>query len=127
MKKWIFSTLVVLLTLSCNSNDDKKMFYGDKFEVNAPITPDELIHAIDKDSFTQDIQVSGTIDKSCGHTGCWITLKNDKDKTIFVSYKDDAFTTAKKIDGKQVTLIGSGSYNEKKEEYEFVASGVILN
>jgi len=126
MKKLIFSTLVVLLTLSCNSNDGKKM-YGEKFEVASPITPDELIQAIDKDSTAKDIQVSGTIDESCAHTGCWITLKNDKDKTIFVSYKDDGFTTAKEIDGRQVTLIGSGSYNWEKEQYEFIATGVILN
>lgn len=128
MRKWIFSTIVVLLALSCNNNDDgSRVFYGEKFEEDAAITPDELIHAIDNDSDVQNIKVAGTIDESCAHTGCWITLKNDENKTIFVTYKDDAFVTAKKIDGKKATLLGTGSYNEKKEEYEFVATGMILN
>ncbi len=130
MGKWIFSTLIVLLSLSCNSNEDignEKMFYGEKFEVNAPITPDELIHAIDNDSSIQDIQVSGVIEKSCSHKGCWVTLKNDENKKVYVTYKDESFTTALKIDGKPITLIGTGSHNDKKDQYEFVASGVILN
>jgi hypothetical protein len=129
MSKWIFSTLIVLLSISCNSNGDGgvKIFYGEKFEVATPITSDELIHAIDNDSLTQEIQVSGTIEKSCSHSGCWVTLENEQNKKIFVSYKDDGFTTAKKIEGKKVTLVGTGSHNEEKDQYEFVASGVILN
>jgi hypothetical protein len=129
MRKWIFSTLVVLMAISCNNkvDDGSKIYYGEKFEENAPITPDELVHVIDSNTSVHDVQVIGTIDESCGSTGCWITLKGGDDKTILVTYKDQAFTTAKKIEGKKVILVGSGNYNEKKDEYEFVATGMILN
>ena len=121
--------LVVMMAISCNNSvdDGSKVYYGEKFEENAPITPDELVQAIDSNKSVQDVQVSGTIDESCESSGCWITLKGGDDKTILVTYKDNAFTTAKKIQGKKVTLLGNGNYNEKKDEYEFVASGFILN
>lgn len=119
---------VAAILTACNSNTTEgvKIFYGAKFDVNTPITTDQLITAIDNND-TAKTQVSGIIEKSCSHRGCWITLENEADKKIFVSYKDDAFTTAKKIDGKKVTLIGNGSHNAEKNQYEFVADGVILN
>lgn len=127
MKKWIFSTLIAIVALSCNNNEVAEKIYGEKFEINAPISPDELTQAIDSQATIQDVQLSGTIDESCPHSGCWMVLKNTEDKEIFVTYKDEAFTTSLDIDGRKVTLLGSGSYNEKKDEYEFVASGLILD
>lgn len=128
MKQWIFNLLIITSMIACNSNNDGvKIFYGEKFEVSSPLTPDQLIDSIDNQQATDKIQVSGTIEKSCSHRGCWLTLENDADKKIFVTYKEDAFTTAKKIDGKKVTLVGKGSHNSEKDQYEFVADGVILN
>ncbi len=127
MRTWILSLVAAAIMTACSSNSEGvKIFYGEKFDVNAPVTTDQLITAIDNND-TAKTQVSGIIEKSCSHRGCWMTLENEAGKKLFVSYKDDAFTTAKKIDGKKVTLIGNGSHNTEKDQYEFVADGVILN
>ena len=65
MKKWIFSTLIAIVALSCNNNEVAEKIYGEKFEINAPISPDELTQAIDNQATIQDVQLSGTIDESC--------------------------------------------------------------
>lgn len=124
--------LLIILTLmtfiiSCSNQDGVKIYYGEKFEEKNPITTEQLIESIQQNETTELIQVSGTIEKSCSHSGCWLTLDNPADEKIFVTYKDNAFTTAKRIDGKKITLLGHGSHNEEKNQYEFVAEGVILN
>lgn len=128
MKKiFIILSIFTLLIACSNNNEGVKIFYGEKFEVVQPISTDDLITTIDAQGKTDAIQVAGTIEKSCTHTGCWMTLDNTAKQKIFVTYKDDAFTTAKKIEGKKVTLLGEGSFDQEKNQYEFVASGLILN
>lgn len=128
MKKILFACTLMTLLVSCSNNSDGvQIFYGEKFDVENPITTDELIENIQQNTRTDKIQVSAEIEKSCSHTGCWMTLENNAQEKIFVTYKDNAFTTAKKINGKKVTLIGEGKHNPEKQQYEFVASGLIIN
>lgn len=128
MMKHIFLAIAFCaFFVSCNQSDGVKIYYGEKFDVAKPISTDELIQQIDANGTTSTLQVAGTIDKSCIHTGCWMTLENSANQKIFVTYKDNAFTTAKKIDGKKVTLQGEGSHNAEKDQYEFIAEGIILN
>lgn len=128
MMKHIFLAIAFCaLLVSCNNTDGVKIYYGEKFDVAQPISTDELIQNIDANGTTPTLQVAGTIEKSCTHSGCWMTLENTSNQKIFVTYKDNAFTTAKKIDGKKVVLQGEGSHNSDKDQYEFVAEGIILN
>jgi hypothetical protein len=126
VKHWIFLISVALLT-ACTESKPVKVFYGEKFEVVDPMTPDQLITLLDEEQTADDVLVEGSIEKSCTHSGCWMTLVNEKGETIFVSYKDEAFTTAKDIKGRKVTLKGAAKKDEKKGEYNIVASGLIIN
>ena len=125
--KWFLLSIITCVLAACNSGAPVKVFYGEKFTETQPISADSLIKAIDGQAAVKGIQVSGTVDKSCTHKGCWLTLENVTGEKIMVTYKDDAFTTAKDIKGRKVTLIGDGNKNADKDQYEFIATGVILN
>lgn len=112
---------------ACTESKPVKVFYGEKFEVVDPMSPDQLITLLDEEQTAENILVEGAIEKSCTHSGCWLTLVNEKGETIFVTYKDEAFTTAKDIKGRKVTLKGAAMKDEKKGEYNIVATGLIIN
>jgi hypothetical protein len=119
--------LTALLMAACIQKKPVKLFYGEKFEVINPISADELIELLDEEKKGGDLIVEGEIEKSCTHSGCWMTLVNTKGEKIFVTYKDETFTTAKDIKGRKVTLKGMAEKDEKEGEYKFVASGLIIN
>lgn len=123
----IIIALTSILMVACTQNEPVKLFYGEKFEVVDPMTADELIELLDAENRAGDITVEGEIEKSCTHSGCWMTLVNTKGEKIFVTYKDEAFTTAKDIKGRKVALKGTAEKDEKEGEYKFVASGLIIN
>jgi hypothetical protein len=128
--KNIFSALVAIsiLVVSCNtSGNSVKIFHGEKFDTTGVITTAQLLDSLSKISSIQDVKVSGTIDKSCTHSGCWLTLKNEKGTEILVTYKDESFTTAKDIAGRQLVVLGNVAQDTTEGGYQFVASGLILN
>lgn len=124
MKNWIYGIIATLVLVACNQKEEVKSLYGEDFQISSPISSDQLIQEIDKNAEVKNVQVEGVVDKSCGHTGCWLTLKNSEGKMIYVTYKDDAFTTAKDLKDRKVVLQGEGSYNADDEEYSFIASGL---
>ncbi|MBP7822176.1 MAG: DUF4920 domain-containing protein, partial [Saprospiraceae bacterium] len=98
-------------------------------------------------------QMKGTVEAVCQAKGCWMSLKSasDPSKLILVKFKDYAFFMPKDIAGKTVVVQGS-AYKEvtsieelkhyaedegkskkeidaiksPKEEYKFMAEGVII-
>lgn len=118
-----------LLLNACQEGKPVNIFYGEKFESANSVTPEQLItlvEALDEESVVSDVVVSGVIEKSCTHSGCWLTLENEQGAKILVTYKDEAFTTEKRIKGKKVTLKGDAS-KDGEQSYKVVASGLILN
>ncbi|MCO5232955.1 MAG: DUF4920 domain-containing protein [Chitinophagales bacterium] len=124
MKNWIYGIIATLILLGCSQQEEVKSLYGEDFNISSPISTEQLIQEIDSKAEVKNTQVEGVVEKSCGHTGCWLTLKNSQGKTIYVTYKDDAFTTAKNLKDRKVVLQGEGRYNQDDEEYEFIASGL---
>lgn len=123
----IIVALTAILMGACTHREPVKLFYGEKFEVVNPMKADELIELLDAENKAADLIVEGEIEKSCTHSGCWMTLVNTKGEKILVTYKDGAFTTAKDIKGRKVALMGTAEKDEKEGGYKFVASGLIIN
>lgn len=121
--------LGLIWMVSCNQNGGHvKIYHGEKFDTTGVISTEQLLETLAQKGKVENVIVSGTIDKSCKHTGCWLTLKNNKGKEVLVTYKDEAFTTAKDIEGRKVTAKGNVGINpEDSTGYQFVASGIILN
>ena len=129
MRNIFFALLAVsMLAASCNpSGGNVKIYHGEKFDTTGVISTEQLLDSLGKVSAISDITVSGTIDKSCKHSGCWLTLKNEKDTEILVTYKDESFTTAKDIAGRHVVAKGTVARDTTEGGYKLVAAGLILN
>jgi hypothetical protein len=123
----IIIALAVVFVSACTENKPVKLYYGEKFEVVEPMSADELIKLLDAETQAADLIVEGEIEKSCTHSGCWMTLVNTRGEKVFVTYKDGSFTTAKDIKGRKVALKGAAEKDEKEGEYKLVASGLIIN
>lgn len=156
MKYVILLSTLLLALFSCaeKSNSQKKInsvTYGESFD--ASIAKDisqlsELMETTDSVS----IVLSGTIEKTCAVKGCWMQLKAGKENNLRVTFKDYAFFVPKSgaegnkavINGfcvKQETSVEELRHyakdagesdeaialiTEPKMEYNFVASGVII-
>ena len=129
MRKYLFSCIASILILSaCKESEPVKIFYGERFDAVDPISAEELLGMLEKDSIVEDVLVQGVVEKSCSHSGCWMTLANTKGKEVLVTYKDDAFKTAKKgMKEKKVVLKGYAERGDSPDSYKIIASGLILN
>jgi len=129
-----------------------RRFYGQSFEILAPISVEEMVNKLAEQQPIEDLVVQGTIVDVCQAKGCWLTLKSENDGDIRVTFKDYGFLVPKDISGKTVVIKGTGmiettsvadlqhyaedegqtpeeiaTITEPLEEYTFVASGVKIN
>ncbi len=109
---------------------------------------DEIMQ--DQDSI--EVKLTGTIEKTCKMKGCWMTINTGDSSTIRVSFKDYGFFVPKdSVGGRTAIFEGKAlrsvttvemlkhyaqdegksakeikAITEPKEEYTFVASGVLI-
>jgi hypothetical protein len=127
-KSLLYLIVVAVIGLSaCTESQPVNVFYGEKFEVQHPMSVDELLKRLENGSIQKEVQVEGVITKSCTHSGCWLMLESSQGVEVLVTYKEEAFTTAKNIKDRKVVLKGTAEYNQEKERYDVAASGLILN
>jgi hypothetical protein len=145
--KRILYTLAFLLSITiCKSQEYS--YIGEKFSTDNVIAVDEAI----QQNFDEEIVIKGTVDAVCQVKGCWMTLKGaDSKNEIFVKFKDYAFfmpfdlqgdAVVKGILSKNVTSVeelrhyaeDKGQSKEEimaidkpKEEFHFMASGVLIS
>ena len=75
----------------------------------------------------QPIKIKGTITNYCKGEGCWMELKNDNGKDLFIEVENKAFVLPYKIENK--TAIVSGQLVKNSEDstsYSVVASGILI-
>lgn len=151
MKTWT----LVLLTFafaSCSKLLEKKpQHFG---EYGQPIDIMNTL-AIEKIKGLQDgqkIQITTTIEKTCANKGCWMEVKDGQGGTMRVTFKDYGFfVPTEGVEGKETIIEGileKKTYSvdelrhyaedagksaaeiamitEPKEEYAFVADGVVI-
>jgi hypothetical protein len=124
--------------------------FGEEFNAEGSIPSTEL-PALFTEIDTVDAVVSGKIQASCKHSGCWMDLEMGEQDVIHVTFKDDEFTIPLDAAGKNAIIKGYAfremipvetlrnyareegrsdeeiaAITEPEWEYEFIATGVIL-
>lgn len=61
-------------------------------------------------------KISGTVEEVCQSKGCWMTLRNEQNQSVRVTFKDYGFFVPKDIQGREVILEGTASVAELEED-----------
>lgn len=72
-------------------------------------SPDQVISTLEKQDELKDVIIQAEVSAVCEKKGCWLTLKNSKDKTMMVKMKDYAFFLPMSAVGKTVLLNADAS------------------
>jgi hypothetical protein len=128
-----------------------QQYFGEQIEADDALTFVELVNKMETVDSMQ-VKVRGTVEEVCQAKGCWMNIVSDEtDKEMFVKFKDYGFFMPKDISGKEVIMEGYAfreftpvdelrhyaedagksaeeisAITEPKEEFKFMASGVIL-
>jgi len=108
--------VIALLISACNSpvgqketstetEQSKEGFYGEKINIENPITGNELM-ALLAESDSVWVTMKSTIVSNCQSSGCWMHLSMGNNETINVTFKDYAFFIP--LDSKGKTAIVEG-------------------
>lgn len=156
MKNIILLSFLALFLMACGKKEtaqQKPTFqtYGQTFDQS---TAEDISNLSSLMSESDSIAVTlvGTIEKTCAVKGCWMQLQNGNENTLRVTFKDYGFFVPKAgAEGKKTTIQGYcvkqetsvedlrhyaqdagespdyiASITQPKTEYNFVASGVII-
>lgn len=152
MLKQFFSVAILCLIFAASSFGQDQEYFGDKISEKKAMKYEKLLKKMKKqDSLA--VKVTGTVESVCQMKGCWMTIvSEDENKpTMMVKFKDYGFFVPKDISGKKVIMKGYAykevtpvdelrhyaedagkskeevaAITEPKEEFKFMASGVIL-
>lgn len=152
----LFSILGIISTSSCTQKDqtsEKTSYktYGSQFD---PSDTQEIssLSALMEEQDSVAVTLTATIEKTCAVKGCWMQLKTTEESPLRVTFKDYGFFVPKSgMEGKTTTVKGYcvkqetsvetlrhyakdageseeyiASITQPKLEYNFVASGVII-
>lgn len=152
MKKIL--ALLSIITIAITSNAQTSTLYGTEFNAEKPITISKAIQTLEKATSANvaDTKITGTIVNTCAKKGCWMNITDEKGNDVRVTFKDYSFfvpTTG--VENAHVTVAGTfkkettdvatlkhfaedagkskkeiAKITEPKNEYTFVATGVII-
>jgi len=136
-------------------SEDNTQYVGALFEKDSPLSFNDLMTQLKKEDAVEDVAVKGKVISVCQAKGCWMNLTSEThedDEPIFVKFKDYGFFVPKDLSGESVIMHGRAykevtsvdelrhyaedegksdefiaSITEPKEEYKFMADGVILS
>ena len=152
MSKQIFSIIILFFVFATVSFGQDLQYFGDQISEKKAISYEKLLKKMKKSDSLQ-VKVVGTVESVCQMKGCWMTIvSEDEDKpAMMVRFKDYGFFVPKDISGQKVIMKGYAykevtpvdelrhyaedagkskeeiaGITEPKEEFKFMASGVIL-
>ena len=152
MLKHFFSTAIICLIFAASSFGQELQYFGDKISEKKAVSYEKLLKKMKKKD-SLEVKVVGTVESVCQMKGCWMTIvsKDDDNPDMMVKFKDYGFFVPMDISGKQVIMQGYAykevtpvdelrhyaedagkskeeiqAITEPKEEFKFMASGVIL-
>ena len=134
----------MLAAHACSLKEKKYDYYGVEINSKGAIRVENLINNVSE--VGKSFKVKGRIEEVCQMKGCWITLENDQNVTIRVTFKDYGFFVPKNISGREVIVNGvalnevideavarhyaadgGAAYDESmRNTISFVAEGVIV-
>ncbi len=142
---------VLLLFVAVSCSQPNENYYGEKIDDKEIISIAEAKSILDNGE-KANVKLEGEILTTCEKKGCWMTMKMDDGKEIRVTFKDYGFfVPTSGAEGKKAIIAGEAvkeitdvetlqhyaqdagkseseiaAITEPKEEYNFVASGVII-
>lgn len=69
-------------------------------------SPDKIIRELTTKDSLQNIVIQADVTAVCTKKGCWMTLQNTQNQTVFVKMKDYAFFVPQDMVGKKVLIHG---------------------
>ena len=114
MKKLIFATIALLVSLASNAqppagNADKGDTYGNKVKAKGAIPLAELVSQLEKESSMPEAKISAKIVEVCPNKGCWLKLELPDGKQATVKMKDYGFFVPLAAKGQTVVIDGQAS------------------
>ena len=110
--------LILLVTTACNMSEPKEL--GVKFEVNNPMSIDELVEQMKIQPQLENIQLKGEINKSCLSEGCWFTIKDKNGNSYTIDVKDEQFRLPNTSAGKIVIALLDAKTDTTDNEPELI-------
>lgn len=151
MKSWTLLFLVLAVS-SCFMLTEKKPVhfgeYGEPIDIMNTLDIEKLANFKDGEK----IQLTTTIEKTCAAKGCWMEVQDGKGGTMRVTFKDYGFfVPTEGVEGKKTIIEGIlqkkiytvdelqhyaedagksaeeiAQITEPKEEFTFIADGVVI-
>lgn len=151
MRSLVFLCFVVSLS-SCYKLVEKKPQHFGEYGQPIDIVNTLAIEKLAEFTEGEKIQLTTTIEKTCANKGCWMEVKDGKGGTMRVTFKDYGFfVPTEGVEGKETVIEGileKKTYSvdelrhyaedagksaeevamitEPKEEYSFIAEGVVI-
>lgn len=148
----IFAIACNNATSTPTAKEGDKSFHGEKITADGALEIDAVLAKLG-DQEKIETKMIGTVESVCQKKGCWMNIvsENEESKEIFVKFKDYGFFMPLDIAGQKVIMQGEAfkevtpvdelrhyaedegkskeeieAITEPKEEYKFMASGVII-
>lgn len=155
MWKSVLIIAICFSIISCATEEEQQkegQVFGAEITANDAISYDQLLKKM-KGQDSLAVKVQGKVEEVCQAKGCWMNIVSDDSEQpqMFVKFKDYGFFVPKDIAGRQVIMEGYAykevtpveelrhyaedkgkpaeeiaAITEPKEEFKFMASGVIV-
>lgn len=112
-KKIIHIIVIAFSFVACQSTTHN---LGEQFVTKNPISVDSALTILNTTSALKDVQVEGTINKSCMSEGCWLTIKDNSGTEILFNIADKKFTIPMDSPGKAVVVLVDEAATKKNAE-----------
>ena len=104
MKNLYLILSLLLAVYACSLKEKKYDYYGAKVDSKGAVRVEAFINNVSE--VGKPFKVKGRIQQVCQMKGCWITLENERNVNIRVTFKDYGFFVPKNISGREVIVNG---------------------
>lgn len=113
MKKIFYVLIFISMMVACESTTKN---LGEQFTVQQPVSIDEVLVQLQSNNSLKDIQIEGTIEKSCMSEGCWFTIKDTSGTEILFNVKDKKFKVPTNSPGKVAIMLADAARDTTSEQ-----------
>lgn len=133
MKK-LFAFILVVVTLSCNTNPRDNIqqtgSFGNAVSSTSTQSVAEVVMQVAQHNLAGVVTVKGTIADYCKGEGCWLTLENKNGQPLFVEVENNAFVLPNNIAGKLADVQGVISFDTAQDGSitpKILANGITIS
>lgn len=109
----IIALTVLLLAISCSPKVKYESF-GETLTPDNNLSTEVFLTQVTEAEAS--FKIKGTVQEVCQSKGCWMTLKNEQNQSIRVTFKDYGFFVPKDIAGREVIIEGNATTTELEED-----------